>query len=104
MLADVPCSGLGVIGSKPEIKLKATSEEFEELNRVQEAILRNAIRYAKPGGIIEYSTCTLNKAENEKIVERVLGEGSLASIVEMRTILPYNNLIGFYYCKILKNC
>ena len=104
VLADVPCSGLGVIGSKPEIKLKATSEEFEELNRVQEAILRSAISYAKPGGIIEYSTCTLNKAENEKIVERVLGEGSLASIVEMRTILPYNNLIGFYYCKILKNC
>ena len=104
VLADVPCSGLGVIGSKPEIKLKACAEEFEELTGVQEAIFRNAIRYAKPGGMIEYSTCTLNKAENEEIVERVLGEGKLASIVEMSTVLPYNNLIGFYYCRIKKNC
>lgn len=103
VLADVPCSGLGVIQSKPEIKYRTDISRYPELIETQAAILRNALRYAKPGAVIEYSTCTINKAENEAVVEHVLGECNLGQIVEMNTIMPYNNKVGFFYCLIRKN-
>ena len=104
VLADVPCSGLGVMSTKPEIRLRMDTESIGELPSIQLEILRNAGRYAKPGGRICYSTCTLNKAENDAVI-RAFEESDPAfgRIVEMRTVLPYNNLIGFYYCIIEKN-
>lgn len=71
ILCDVPCSGLGVIRRKPEIKYKPLSE-FAELPDLQHAILENAAKYLKPGGTLVYSTCTISKAENEAVVERFL--------------------------------
>lgn len=64
VLADVPCSGLGIIGKKPDIKLFMTIEQEEELCVLQKEILKNAVRYVKQGGRLIFSTCTLNKAEN----------------------------------------
>lgn len=75
ILCDVPCSGLGVIGKKPEIRYK-TETEISGLPRVQYAILENSSRYLKIGGRLCYSTCTLNKAENEDIIDRFLAEHS----------------------------
>ena len=66
VLCDVPCSGLGVIRRKPEIKYK-TEEEFEELPRLQRAILEVSARYVKEGGTLVYSTCTLSRAENDEV-------------------------------------
>ena len=104
VLADVPCSGLGVTSSKPELKLTADPAEFEELIGIQKKILTNAFRYVKPGGRLEYSTCTLNKNENEAVVKHVLSkEGISARIIEMTTLMPYNGKVGFYYCIIEKN-
>ena len=104
VLADVPCSGLGVTSSKPELKLTADPAEFEKLIRIQKKILTNAFRYVKPGGRLEYSTCTLNKNENEAVVKHVLSkEGISARIIEMTTLMPYNGKVGFYYCIIEKN-
>ena len=104
VLADVPCSGLGVIASKPEIKITTDPSSYEGLIRIQQRILSNALRYLKPGGILEYSTCTLNKNENEKLVKHVLSNaGSSAHIIEMTTLMPYNGKVGFYYCIIGKN-
>lgn len=104
VLADVPCSGLGVIASKPELKLTADPSEFDELIGIQKRILENALRYLKPGGRLEYSTCTLNKNENESVVKHVLSkEGTSASVIEMTTFMPYNGKVGFYYCIIGKN-
>ena len=98
VLADVPCSGLGVIASKPEIKLTADPGEYEGLISLQKDILANAIRYLRPGGRLEYSTCTLNKNENEAVVKDVLSKDrSCARIVEMATIMPYNGKVGFFY-------
>ena len=98
VLADVPCSGLGVIASKPEIKLTTDPSHYNELISIQKAILTNAIRYARPGGRVEYSTCTLNKNENEAVVKDVLSKAcSSARIVEMATIMPYNGKVGFFY-------
>lgn len=64
VLADVPCSGLGIIGKKPDIKLFMTTEQEAELCELQKRILANAVRYVKPGGVLVFSTCTLNKDEN----------------------------------------
>lgn len=69
VLADVPCSGLGVIGKKPDIKYHVTKQTLEEITILQKEILKNAAAYVKPGGILMYSTCTINPEENEKTVE-----------------------------------
>ena len=92
------------MSTKPEIRLKEDSEDRSQLPEIQLSILRNAFRYAKQGGRICYSTCTLDKEENEQVIERFMSEiHTLGRVVEMNTILPYNNLIGFYYCIIEKS-
>ncbi|MCH5187335.1 MAG: 16S rRNA (cytosine(967)-C(5))-methyltransferase RsmB [Oscillospiraceae bacterium] len=69
VLADVPCSGLGIIRRKPDIKWTKTEEDGSELAKIQQGILENAARYVRPGGRLVYSTCTISKAENEGIVK-----------------------------------
>lgn len=102
VLADVPCSGLGVIAGKPELKLRVDLNEFPGLYQLQYKILENAFLYLKPGGYLVYSTCTINKRENEQIVSRLCDTFENACIVEYNSILPYNKQVGFYYCKISK--
>ncbi len=68
VIADVPCSGFGVIRKKPEIRYK-TPEEIAGLPALQSEILANLSRYVKPGGILMYTTCTLLSAENEDVVQ-----------------------------------
>ena len=74
VLADVPCSGLGVIGRKPDIKYHVTEQSLAEITVLQKKILRNAAAYVKPGGILLYSTCTIVPQENDKMVEWLCGE------------------------------
>lgn len=64
VIADLPCSGLGVIGKKPDLKYNATPEGIESLIRLQRKILECAQAYVKPGGTLLYSTCTINAGEN----------------------------------------
>jgi len=71
VLADVPCSGLGVIRKKPDIRYRDLAEAVR-LPRLQSEILLNAARYVRPGGTLLYSTCTLLRAENEAVVEAFL--------------------------------
>lgn len=66
VLCDLPCSGLGIIGKKPDIKYNITPDKQTELVKLQRKILDNAIKYVKKGGILIYSTCTINKQENEE--------------------------------------
>ena len=73
VLCDVPCSGLGVIGRKPEIRYKSL-KFLENLPDLQYNILSFSCQMVKPGGKLVYSTCTLNPAENEQVVERFLKE------------------------------
>lgn len=73
ILCDVPCSGLGVIRKKPEIRFKK-SEEVDKLQDLQYSIMCISSRYLKIGGVMVYSTCSLNPNENEKIVEKFLTE------------------------------
>ena len=71
VLADVPCSGLGIIRKKPDIRYK-DPKPLEGLPRVQKAILDNVCRYVKPGGVLLYATCTLLERENEDVVRAFL--------------------------------
>lgn len=73
ILCDVPCSGIGVIRKKPEIRFKK-SEEVDKLQDLQYSIMCISSRYLKIGGVMVYSTCSLNPNENEKIVEKFLTE------------------------------
>ena len=69
LLADVPCSGLGVIGRKQDIKYRVTPESLKEIQTLQREILSNVTAYLKPDGIMMYSTCTMNSGENEEMVD-----------------------------------
>jgi 16S rRNA (cytosine967-C5)-methyltransferase len=75
VLCDVPCSGLGVIRRKPEIKYK-NPKDFENLPKIQYSILENSAKYLKVGGELVYSTCTLNPAENDNVIDTFLKEHS----------------------------
>lgn len=68
LLLDVPCSGLGVMGKKRDIKYHVTQERLQSLCELQKRILRACWEYVKPGGILVYSTCTVNTKENEEMV------------------------------------
>lgn len=73
-LADVPCSALGLIRNKPEIKFNRTENEMDEFPRIQRRILENASKYVKKGGTIIYSTCTINKRENIELIEKFISD------------------------------
>ncbi len=73
VIADVPCSGLGIIRKKPDIRYK-NLKELENLPQLQGRILANQASYVKPGGILLYSTCTVLKRENEDVVQAFLAE------------------------------
>lgn len=98
ILCDVPCSGLGVIRRKPDIKYKE-SEDFSSLEKIQYSILSNAVKYLKKGGRIMYSTCTLRRAENEELVNSFLKEYNTFKKVTEKTLMPHiDKTDGFYYC------
>ena len=71
VICDAPCSGLGVLSKKPEIRYKDI-RDVNRLPEVQLRVLRGAASYVKPGGVLLYSTCTLNRHENEEVVRRFL--------------------------------
>ena len=73
VIADVPCSGYGIIRKKPDIRYK-DPDAMKQLPALQLEILKNQSRYVKPGGVLLYSTCTLVRAENEGVVEKFLKE------------------------------
>ncbi|MCL2096129.1 MAG: 16S rRNA (cytosine(967)-C(5))-methyltransferase RsmB [Oscillospiraceae bacterium] len=99
VLCDVPCSGLGVISKKPEIKYKSIGE-ISKLPKVQFEILSECSNYVKPGGTLVYSTCTLNKKENEEIIEKFLGTNKNFECINIKTFFPFERKIdGFFLAK-----
>lgn len=112
VLVDAPCSGLGVIRKKPDIRYK-DPQPLEGLPEVQRAILANASRYVRPGGILLYSTCTLLRRENEEVVRWFLEEhqdfklesftlpGPVGAVADgLVTLLPHRHgTDGFFICR-----
>jgi 16S rRNA (cytosine967-C5)-methyltransferase len=112
VITDVPCSGIGVIRTKPDIRYKEPTA-LERLPEIQLGILRNASKYVKIGGTLLYSTCTILKRENEGVIAEFLKDNDgfeLSSFTlpepfgnfnGMATILPYTiNTDGFFICKL----
>ncbi len=101
VLVDAPCSGLGVIRKKPEIKYKS-SEDIKELICIQRQILFKSSEYVKIGGTLLYSTCTINKNENDRQIENFLESHREYEIIEKRQFLPTDDVDGFFICKMMK--
>lgn len=125
ILMDVPCSGLGLLGRKPDIRLHVDQTSMNELSEIQMKILNNGSRYLKSGGHLVYSTCTLNRTENQDVVQSFLKEHPDFSLVEthlnelversqdqgldqlilsdgMLTVLPGKGLDGFFLAVLKK--
>ena len=100
VICDVPCSGLGVIRKKPDIRYKnlALTEHLPEL---QKKILANQANYVKKGGTLIYSTCTILRRENEEVVQAFLAEHPDFEVQGMKTYLPCDDQTdGFFICKL----
>ena len=102
VLADLPCSGLGIIGKKPDIRFGASLDGIKELQALQREILTTVVRYVKPGGKLVYSTCTLSKEENEDNRDFILEIPGITLLKEKK-FLPGEPSDGFYLCVFTKN-
>lgn len=104
VLVDAPCSGLGVVRRKPEIKYKKKSAEIDSLPRKQLAILSASSKYVKPGGTLVYSTCTISPYENQMVIKDFLKRNPNFSKEEELQLLPnVNGTDGFFICKMKKD-
>jgi 16S rRNA (cytosine967-C5)-methyltransferase len=92
VLADVPCSGTGTLARNPEIKWRLTPQDFADLQARQLAIFRSALAHVVAGGRLIYSTCSLEREENEDVIERLLAEDSSFRVLDCRAEL--NRLQG----------
>lgn len=117
ILIDVPCSGIGIIRKKPEIKWNKTRADLREIIPIQREIMENAWQYLRSGGIMLYSTCTLNKEENEENIDWFLSSHKDCSVKKIfignqdnlmynkngsLTIMPNENMDGFFIAKLEK--
>ena len=113
VICDVPCSGLGVLAKKPDIRHK-DNQSMQNLPDLQYDILSASSKYLKDNGILVYSTCTINPEENERVVERFLAShsdfatvdftvGQIESKGGMLTLLPHvHHCDGFFIAKLRK--
>jgi len=88
VLVDAPCSGLGVLSKKPDIKWKRELDDIYKLRKLQLEILENSIKYLKPGGALIYSTCTIEKEENNDVVEMFLNRNKDFKVDNARNYVP----------------
>ncbi len=104
VLVDAPCSGLGVLRRKADIRWKKISAELNDLPALQEKILASAAETLKRGGVLVYSTCTILKRENQDVVEKFLAAHGDFKLVETKIFLPHvTNTDGFFAAKLIKN-
>ncbi|WP_350344884.1 16S rRNA (cytosine(967)-C(5))-methyltransferase RsmB [Proteinivorax tanatarense] len=103
VLLDAPCSGLGVIANKPDIKWNKKKDDLKSITKLQTDLISNGIKLLKSKGTLIYSTCTLTKSENEDIVNAAIKKDNSISLKSERRILPdKENTDGFYIAEIQK--
>ena len=108
VLVDAPCSGLGILRRKPEIKYNRTPEDLVSLSTLQQKILGSSAKYVKPGGELVYSTCTINPGENEKVIEEFLANNKNFELIDLDfenspyiKLFPHiHNTDGFFIAKV----
>lgn len=103
VLIDAPCSGLGVIRRKADLRWKKSFAEIAELPKLQAEILASAANAVKRSGTLIYSTCTIIRRENEEIVENFLKNNKNFKIVESKNFLPHiDGTDGFFIAKLIR--
>lgn len=102
ILLDVPCSGLGVIRKKPDIKWTRKPEDILELQKIQMEILEKCSDYLKPGGRMVYSTCTVLKQENEEQVEKFLKLHDNFKLIEQINLFPHTDGADGFFIAVLE--
>lgn len=103
VLADVPCSGLGVLRRKADLRWQKNLNEIKELPKLQLEILKSVAKAVKVGGTLIYSTCTLEQAENEDVVEKFIELNDEFELKHMRTILPHiDGTDGFFIARLIR--
>lgn len=103
ILCDVPCSGLGVLRRKPDLKYRLSQNDLDTLQDLQKKILNHVSSFLKVNGQLVYSTCTLNRKENEKQIASFLKENQNYRLIHEETVLGYReNSDGFYMAKLIK--
>ena len=112
ILLDVPCLGIGVLKRKPDIKWKRKPEDIEEITQIQQKILETCSKYLKAKGQMVYSTCSIFREENDKVIEKFLEKNQnfeytkikMSKIETMDKIQLYQNeeTDGFFICKLQK--
>ena len=103
VFVDAPCSGLGVLRHKPEIKRTVTPEGLDAIEMIQRELLDASAEMVKPGGSLIYSTCTLNKKENEKQADRFLLLHPEFEMIKKQTLFPFEDEAdGFFMVKLQK--
>jgi 16S rRNA (cytosine967-C5)-methyltransferase len=119
VLLDAPCTGLGMITEKPDIKLRVTEESLRELTQIQKTLLDSVCEYVKPGGILVYSTCSVLPEENEMQAEAFLQVHPEFQAVDLPETVPEkyrqyrktglqlleyrDGVEGFYVCRFRRN-
>lgn len=105
VICDVPCSGIGVINKKPDIKLRINENKIKSLQKIQKSIIDVSKQYLKPRGILSYSTCTETKDENEDNILSFLKNNSNFNKIYEKRIESFdeNKSDGFYMCIMKKD-
>ncbi len=101
VLVDPPCSGLGTLQSRPDIRWRAQPDSIRELTTIQTRILRAGARATAPGGTLVYSVCTISRAESQDVIEQVLAEHPELTLVGTRQLLPHRQQTdGFFIAEL----
>ena len=115
VLLDAPCSGLGIIRRKPDIKWHRQMDDIDKLHKIQLTMINNAAKYVKIGGVLVYSTCTIDKKENDEVIKSFL-DGHSEFVVDtlenipaefidgsyLRILPNRHNMDGFFACRLKK--
>jgi 16S rRNA (cytosine967-C5)-methyltransferase len=117
VLVDAPCSGLGIIRRKPEIKYNKNPDDLQKITDLQVEILENASKYVKNNGYLVYSTCTIASEENMGVIQRFLSKNNEFVMLDINPLLPkslrktekylqlyphVDDVDGFFICKLQK--
>ena len=103
LICDLPCSGLGVMGKKTDIRYKMTAEKQRDLVQLQRQILETVHTYVKKGGVLVYSTCTIHKDENEGNVAWFVEKHPEFEVISSHQMFPggdYHD--GFFIAKLIR--
>ena len=103
ILLDVPCLGIGVLKRKPDIKWKRKPEDIEEITQIQQNILETCSKYLKPEGEMVYSTCSIFREENDKIIEKFLENNQNFAYLEIKMSKIENKIENMHKIKLYQN-